>query len=450
MLSRKKLGFGVIGVLLLSVIYYFTAGSAQITEEMKVRVNTELSMIEQNGFAIQDREVKAKEEHFVLVFDDPEKIVKFFKQQGSEITLEDAQALSGMKIGVDLQYLNDAYSALSAELYPLSLPSALINDPDLDASDKAFMVQLNDMLKRKALLIHVNFNKMLSSFKGFVKDIDETFSVETAVTINLKGTTFNGTIENDRIVTLVQQIKNIAILSGDELKIILSNMKSDYTLTGKSLYDSTYKYSIEDISIAGKTETETFSSSLKSIEGDNETAVINDLASNKIKLKVAEATFMEKNQKTRLINTVFSFNVSGLDMKILKALEKVDIENEKETNRLIQALISKGIIMEIPAFEVEKLEYKGQKMDGFLLTSSFEVNKSADITAILANPFTALNAINTKTKVILSDALFTIISQDPRAMMLAMLIQPQIINGKKVYEVELKDGKLTVNGQSMM
>ncbi len=446
----KKLGFGAIGIILVAVIYYFTAGSAHITQEMKVRVNTELTMIEQNGFAVQEREIKEKEEHFVLSFDDPEKIRKFFKQQGSELAPEDAKALSGLKIGVDLKYLNDTYSALSVELYPLNLPPAMINDPDLDASDKAFIVQLNDMLKRKALLVHVDFNKMLSNFKGFVKDIDETFSVETAVTLTLKGATFKGTIEDDRINTLVQYIKNIRILAGDELDIKLSNLKSDYVLTGKSLYDSTYKYSIENIHINGKQDTDTFSITLKSIEGDNETAVANDLASTKIKLNIADLIFMENDQKTRLIHTVFSFNISGLDMKILKELENIDIENEEETNRLIQALISNGVTMEIPAFEVKKLEYKGEEMDGFSLTSSFEVNKSANFAAIQANPFAALSAVNAKTKIVLSEALFTLIAQDPRAMMLAMIIQPQVVNGKKVYAVELKDGKLTVNGKPML
>jgi hypothetical protein len=35
-------------------------------------------------------------------------------------------------------------------------------------------------------------------------------------------------------------------------------------------------------------------------------------------------------------------------------------------------------------------------------------------------------------------------------MMLAMIIQPQVVNGKKVYELELKDGTLTVNGKPLM
>ena len=187
-----------------------------------------------------------------------------------------------------------------------------------------------------------------------------------------------------------------------------------------------------------------------SIEGENQTAVENDLASNKIKLHIADIEMMDNTEKTKLMDTVFTFNVGNLDMNILKKLEELDINNEAEANRLVQELISKGITMEIPSFEVKKLEYQGKEIDGFSLTSSFHVNKSANLAAIQANPFAALNAVNTKTKIILSDALFTLIAQQPKAMMLAMIIQPQVVNGKKVYELELKDGTLTVNGKPLM
>ena len=446
----QKLGFGVIGIVLVAIIYYFTTGSAQITEEMKMRVNTELTMIEQNGFVIEEREIKAKKEHFVLSFDDPEKMMKFFKQQGSEIALEDVQSLKGMKIGVDLQYLNDTYSALSVDMYPLNLPLSITDTKDLEEADKALIKQLNDMLKRKALLVHVDFNKLLSSFKGYVKDIHETFKTETQIKMDLEGATFEGTIKEDRIHTLSQSIKNIRLNAEDELDIIFGNVKTNYTLNGKSIYDSTSSYTLESIKLSGKKEKNTYSFTANTIKGSNETSVENDLASNKIKLSVSDIEIKDNAQKTKLMHTTFTFNVGNLDMNILKKLEEADVTKEEEINKLVQALISKGITMEIPLFEVKKLEYLEKKIDGFSLTSSFQVNKSANLAQIQANPFAALSAVNTKTKLTLSDALFTIIAQDPRAMMLAMIIQPKVVNGKKVYELELKDGKLTVNGQGML
>ncbi len=450
MLSRKKFGLGIFGLVAIALIYYFTAGSAQVTEEMKMRVNTELNMIEQNGFAVQEREVKAKKEHFILTFDDPEKIVAFFKQQGSEITLEDAQALTGIKIGVDLKYLNDTYSALSVDMYPLNLPPSVSNAPDLENADKALIRQMNEMLARKALLVHVDFNKLLSSFKGYVKDIHEKFKVKTNVQIDLEGATFEGEIRNDRISALTQAVKIMHVVSGDELEINLNNLEGHSALTGKSLYDSKSAYTVALINISTKKEKNSFSLDVKNMSGEDVTSVTNGLASNKMTVKVDEIKMKEDTEITKLEDTTFAFNIGNLDMNVLEQLEKLDVNNETERNRLMQALISKGVSMEIPGFAVKKIYYQGKTFDGFSLSSTFQVNKSADLAMIQANPFAALNAVNTKTRIVLSEALFTLIAQQPKAMMLAMIIQPEVVNGKKVYELELKDGTLTVNGKPLM
>ena len=364
------------------------------------------------------------------------------------MSMEDAKLLVGMKIGVDLQYLNDTYSALSADMYPLNLPTAISNAKDLDNADKALIKQLNDMLKRKALLVHVDFNKLLSSFKGYVKDIHETFTVETIVKVVLEGNTFEGKIKDDSLTSLSQKIKHIAVTSGDELDITLNTLESQYTLNGASMYDSNYKYSIEQVKVGGKKKDNTFSLAMQKIQGNNETSVKNNFANNKTQFQVNEITLIDNKQKTKLLQSNFVFTIENLDMDILKQLEAAT--TEEETNKLIQSLIAKGIKMEIPNFEVKKMEYLGKTFDGFTLSSSLSFSKNANLSAIQTNPLSALSAINTKTKIVLSDALFTLIAQEPKMMMLAMIIQPKVVNGKKVYELELKDGKLSVNGQSLM
>jgi len=442
----QKLGFGIIGILLIAMTYYFTTGSAQATEAMKTRVNTELSKLKKNGFAVQERSVKETKEHFVLSFENPEKLVTFFKNQGSEITLEDAEALKGLKVGVDLAYLNDTYSALSADVYPLSLPAALLNNPELSDADKTFIVQINEMVKRKTVLIHIDFNKMLSSFKGFIKDINQTFSVETALTLQLKGTSFNGTIKKDRVNTLKQKIEGIQILSGDDLKIDLTKLYSDFALTGKSVYDSSYKYTLKNANIEVRKETHVLSVNAEKVKGKNSTAVKNDLASNKVSMQAENVIIVNNNETTKLMQPQFAFTINNLDMHLLTQLGETDAEDNASINTLVQSLISKGIHMEIPTFNVNKLVYNNQEMDGFSLTSSLELNKTTDLAIIRENPFALVDAINSKTKVTLSEAIFRLIAQDPRAMLFSMLIQPQVINDKKVYEVELKNGKVSVNG----
>ena len=446
----KKLGLGIVAVILVTAIYYFTAGSEKLTNEMKMRVNTELTMIEQNGFAVQEREIKEKEEHFVLLLDDPAKIVKFFNQQGSEMTLEDAQVLKGMKVGIDLKYLNDSYSALSADIYPLRLPDAMTQAQDLKEEDKAWLTQLNDMLSRKALLVHVDFNKLLSSFKGYVKDMKETFKAETLVNLTLKDLTFEGEIKDDRVTALSQKIEKLLLTSGDDLKISLSKLTSQHSITGGSLYDSQSKYTLGQMQVSGKKEKYTFSVAVKELAGSDTTSLVKGLASNKMKINAKELILKKNSEVTKLHDTSFVFNIDNPDIVSLKALEAIDINNEEETNRLVQAIISKGITIEVPEFTVKKLYYLGKDIDGFSIASSFQINKNTNLALILVNPFAAVDMINTKTKIVLSETLFSLLARQPTIMMLAMLIQPKVVNGKKVYELELKDGKLSVNGQGLM
>jgi hypothetical protein len=78
------------------------------------------------------------------------------------------------------------------------------------------------------------------------------------------------------------------------------------------------------------------------------------------------------------------------------------------------------------------------------------IDKSFDINAASQNPLAVLNALNTKTNISVSTELFALIAQEPRAMMVLMLMPPVEKEGKKIYEIEFIKGKLTVNGTPMM
>jgi len=278
----KKLGLGVIGLVLVAVIYYFTVGSEQITQEIKTQVNSELATLEQNGFAIQDREIKESEEHFIITFDDPEKIVDFFTAQGAHMSMEDASTLKGMKIGVDAKYLNDTYSALSLDIYPLNIPTG-ITELDMDKDDKLVIMQLNEILKKKSILIHVDFNKLLSSFKGHVRDIHETIQGENEVKFNMKGLTFDGEIEKGKLSKLDQIVKRVTFEAKDEAEIKLSELTSNYKRTGPNSYDSASGYSVKNIILSGIDEKSKVLVSIDNMSADTITSIKNDLAQSSMK-----------------------------------------------------------------------------------------------------------------------------------------------------------------------
>ena len=364
----KKIGLGLITVILVAVIYYFTSGSAQITQEIKSQVNSELATLEQNGFTIKDREIKESEEHFIITFDDPKKMVDFFAAQGAQMSIEDASALKGIQIGVDAKYLNDAYSALSLDIYPLNLPAG-ITGLDMNKEDTLVIEQLNKILEKKGILVHVDFNKLLSSFKGHVKDIHETLQGEKEVKVAVEGVTFKGEIEKGKISKLEQNLKRMTFEAKDEANIKLSELSSHYKRTGPNSYDSTSGYAVKNILLSGLNDKSKVLVSIDNMIGDSTTSIKNDLAQSSMKATADKVKFEADGEKSLLEGITFNFNIKNLDMLALKKLEEADANNEAEINRLIQELISKGVSIEIPTFEIKKIEAKGKKMEGFTLTA---------------------------------------------------------------------------------
>jgi len=316
--------------------------------------------------------------------------------------------------------------------------------------DKLVIEQLNKILEKKGILVHVDFNKLLSSFKGHVKDIHETLQGEKEVKINVEGVTFKGEIEKGKISKLDQNLKRMTFEAKDEADVKLSELTSNYKRTGPNSYDSTSGYTVKNIILTGINDKSKVLVSIDNMSGDSITSIKNDLAQSSIKATASKVKFEANGEKSLFEGITFDFNIKNLDMLALKKLEDADANNEAEINRLVQELISKGIAMEIPILEIKKIETEGKSMDGFSLTANVDVDKSLNLAALQTNPMLALNAINTKTKITLSSELFSLIAQQPKAMMLMMVIQPQEVNGKKVYEVELKNGSLTVNGKPML
>ena len=441
----KKSGFGIVGLILVAAIYYFTAGSAQITEEMKQQVNNELTTLQENGFGVNDRKIKEREEHFVLSFDDPAKITSYLSSQGAQLEQEDILAFKGLKIGVDAKYLNDSYSALSLDIYPIGIPESMLQE--IEEEDKAALERIKKMMADKTLLVHLDFNKLLSGFKGHIKDINETFEDEGKVTFISQNFKFEGDIENEKVKTVRQTLELFSVEADKELTMKLSNFTSNYTLTGPSPYDSKSGYSIGKIELKGESE---FSMLMKDLNVKAVSSVKNDLLKSSITTKTEMIALAEEQKKYKMYDILFDFKLDNLDIASFEALQGIDIEDEKAINALSQKILSKGITMSIPNFSVKKIAENGKTMDGFTLSSSLSIDKSFDINAVSQDPFAVLNALSSKTIISASNELFARIAQEPRAMMVLMLLPPVEKEGKKIYEIEFIKGKIIVNGTPMM
>jgi len=443
----RKLGLSLLALIVVAAIYYFTSGSTQLALQMKEQVDAQMATLQNEGFVVAAKEVDTKKEHFVITMDEPEKIAAFLTAKGMQTTAKDLESLKGLKIGVDVAYLADAYSAASFDIYPLALPTAF-SLSSVSESDKKLLTQIEKLIEKKTFLLHLDVNKLGSGFKGYMKDIDEVVEDDKKVKLSMKSLKFTGDIKDDKLLGIKQTLDSIAVqLEDNSFDVKMDNLVSNYKVTGASNYDYVTDYTVENISISTD---DSFKMTMKNFTIDSTSKEKDGLLSVTANSTLDTIEFKDGQKSGSLKSLVFDIQANNFDIEALSKLETIDPNNEKELRSVAQQLISKGIQFSISDFSVKQIEVDKKKLDGFTLTSAFDIDKSLDLSSLERNPMAAIGAMDANLKLTLSNQLFGLIAQQPQAVMAMMLFAPKDVNGKKVYKVELKNGKLTVNERPVM
>ncbi len=437
-MNFKKLGFSSIVFIFIVSIYYLTAGSKQIITELKSRVNSELITLQQHGFTIKQRDIKDKEEFFVISFDNPDKITDYLNRHNANVDKEDIELLKGASIAVDTKYLNDNYSMLSFDIYPHSFPKNIVED-----LNSTIVAQIDSMIKNRTILLHIDFNKFLSEFKGYIKDIDGVIEDEILMHFISKGVTFQGELKDKKLESIEQDIKYLSLSTTEELNITLSNFNANYKTTSLSSYNTESNYNIDKLKIYVK---ESLKMEALNLKGSSSTSTNNKLLKSSISARVETLLLHNNLQKYELKNMNLSANIDNIDINAFEQLQTIDTEDNESIKRLAQQIISKGIKFNISDFSSKEIYIDKSAMGSFKISFLGNIDKNFDIALAEQNPFLLLEAINSKSYISTSTELFSFIMRDPRAMIALMMFPPKEEKGQKIYEIEYNKGKLTVNG----
>ena len=442
----KKIALGIVGLVVAVSVYYMAFGSVQATEELKVVVDRELKTLQKQGFAIQNREIKEESEHFEVVFDDTTTIAKYLNEQGAAITAEEAASLKGMKFGIDLTYLKDSYSAISMDLYPTSLPDS-ITKGELSKEDKKALAKIDELFAAKTFLVQVDINKMLNGFKGSMKDIDETFGdAGEQVVMKMEAMQFHGDIKDERVTAINQTLQSFLLKAEDELDLQVSGIKSRYLFDGPTRYDTTADYSIEKITYSEKSKLYMI---IEKLKADTKTSMKNDLAHSTVNSNIGSIEVTDRGKLNKITGLALDMKVANLDIKAFEQLQQIDTMDQSQIDKVTQQILSQGLSLEIAKFSIEKLYMQNRDIDGFAMDAKLDIDKNLNLSALQANPMLGLTAVKAHLNLKFSEALHTFISQQPQALLAMMMFQPKDQNGKKVYEIKLEDGSLSVNGVAM-
>ncbi len=440
----KKL-FILIAILIIGAAgYYFTIGSQQVADELKGIVNNQLQILQQNGFIAEDKKSEAKQEHFIIHYADPDKISSYLQSHNMNLSKEEAEALKGLKIGVDLAYLQSASSAISIELYPAAFPPSLIQNADQDGKKI-----LEKIIAQKIFLAHVDINKLLTSFEGYFKDIDTTFEATSdPVTLLSKGFTFGGTYDTETLTSTTNSIKEFTLSAKSGGKLSMINLAGNYKNDGATPYE--YK-SKQEIGSIGFWDTNGTNASLQGVRFESAGEVENNLSNSFVQLELAKAEITEPQRAFRLEGFKSKATLSNVSIAAIETMNRLDENDAEGYKKAFNELLSHGITLNLDEFVLQKYgEGNGGLSDGLSANAIVKIDKNLDITQIEQNPAALLGSIDAAAHIEFSDTLYELLQKQPYFTLASLLFTPIIKENKKIFDLEFKQGNLKVNGKSAL
>lgn len=441
----KKIGFGI-GVALLiifSVTYYLNDKAQKHTielKQLKEKVTQQLAQMSNNGFQVTDREMTKEKEHFFITIIDPNKASTFLTQRGLRITAQEAEELKDLKFNVDLLYLSDIFSL---DIYPTMLPPYL-KEVIAKETEKDILAQLEDMIQRKVFFMHVDIDHGGTTLQGHIKDIDESLQSEKVAKLQLKGFEFLGNIKDEKVVKLKQLFEHAHFYITNEINNTITGLQSSYQLTGPTSYDYTSQYSIKQLQSAQDDDNYIFAEGLLV---NSTSKVENGLANETVKANVKNVELLFEKEKLGFQALKLDMNMSNIDIASLDKLQKTQTQKTKEVENLIESFVEKNIHLSVSNLSAEKIIFRGKEMGGFDLNANLDIDQSLDIYRLNIQRKHALNKISGQIHLSLSKEILDMLKKDGEFMIMYMMYRPKRELGQKIYDINIGDGEIKINGK---
>ena len=123
--------------------------------------------------------------HYECVLDNVEKLTM--------LPQNTKKVVAGGTLGLDIVYKNLLFArVVSLDLYLLKLSPSI--HQALEKKDKLFTKQIDNFLANKGIFYHLEYNLLTDTFKGYMKDISQHFTLKDDynITTTLSGITYKG------------------------------------------------------------------------------------------------------------------------------------------------------------------------------------------------------------------------------------------------------------------
>jgi len=369
--------------------------------------------------------------------------------------------LDGAEVAIDLEYSNIALDdKVSIDIYPNALPSKLAKE--IKSEDSAFYAYLNKLLQDKAIVYHLNYDVLNDSFDGYIKDIDETHTLKdgSKLLLKLKTANFKGTgmlIAPDTLSLDIKELKSSIQTNQEIMNVNLINFVSSSVFESKTTYATTAKFgSVEwsvkdnkgaDVNLDMKNLSFDFSSNTQSVKAD---------FFSKLSFDAMSIT----TDTTLIDSTKFNYDVAirGVSKdayeQLMELISQAKINQTPELQKDIEKagyeLLARGLVVDIADFSIKEVATaKTKNLGGMSLKSKLEFKQDRDLVKkIEKSPLALMEKMDL-------DLLFKISKEMYSKLTMAtpILIMAQNFSKEKdgiiMFDIKLKDSKLSVNGQEI-
>ena len=420
------------------------------------------NMIEQRVTLLESYGVKAivsttdssylkTQKHFEFLIKDEEKFMLYLEQFSSKQLPPYTQALlKGVVVGVDADYSNLPLSdGVTVDIYPLSLSTNIMQE--IKQKDAKFSAYLQKFLESKGVLYHINYNVVLGSFDGYIKDIQEQyiFDGKTEMKLTLLDATYKGKgpiIAPTSLISKLQKIE-LQLSQGSEVLLFeLDDFSSDASFETQSNYSSSaelknFRLKLENL---GKDIVVEAANLTMSLASDTEGKYAQILAHNTIE------SFRLLSENLDLNTSALNYDVALNDLDKDTLQELMQLPKGEALEHILVKLLSKGLTLDVKEFSLGNIGFNSsQNLRGFTLGSKFILKPDANFAQkFYGNSMQLLSSLDATINFKLSKKIFALISEVTPMAFIAKAYAKESADSL-LFDIRLLNGELKVNGKAL-
>ncbi len=389
--------------------------------------------------------------HFVFLVEDSKSFLSYLNQfSDAQLPPYIGALIDGAELGLDIAYSNIPISdAVSVDIYPNSLSSKMLGD-------------INALFKEKAILYHLDYDVLHKDFDGYIKDLNASYTTKQGVKVSMliNNAKFSGKgllIAPDTLLTSIAKLNLSMEGLRENMQIKLSDLSSTTAFESKTTYTTTLKLKniswsakspdVPQISLEMKNLLFDFSSNTQSAKADFYTKTSFDNMRVQTRDVSIDADLFNYDLALRGLDTAVYGDLVSLISKSKVALSP---ELEKEMEKKMLELVSQGMVLDIADISIKKLATrKTKELGGLKIKAKVTFKKEKSLSKKLAtNPLALMQNMDLSLLFKISQVMYAKLSLISPVLNMAQNFA-KIEKENLIFDIKLKDAKLSVNGQEI-